>query len=76
MIKWIVAFLVTANYALSAEATLLSSYTWTMPDENFGGFSSLGMDDQGQGFISTSDHGYFLSGKIKRQNGKIVSVSD
>jgi hypothetical protein len=76
MIKWIVAFLVTANYALSAEATLLSSYTWTMPDENFGGFSSLEMDDQGQGFISTSDHGYFLSGKIKRQNGKIVSVSD
>jgi hypothetical protein len=76
MMKWIVAFLVTANYALSEEATLLSSYAWTMSDENFGGFSSLEMDDRGQGFITTSDHGYFLSGKIKRQNGKIVSVSD
>ncbi len=76
MMKWIVAFLVTANYALSAEATYLSSYAWTLSDENFGGFSSLEMDDQGQGFITTSDHGYFLSGKIKRQNGKIVSVSD
>jgi len=76
MIKWIAVFLVTANYALSAEATLLSSYAWTMSDENFGGFSSLEMDDQGQGFMTTSDHGYFLSGKINRQNGKIVSVSD
>jgi hypothetical protein len=76
MIKWIVAFLVTANYALSAEATLLSSYAWTMSDENFGGFSSLEMDDQGQGFMTTSDHGYFWSGKINRQNGKIVSVSN
>ncbi|MEK6204372.1 MAG: hypothetical protein N2B02_01890 [Amylibacter sp.] len=37
--------LVTANYALSAEATLLSSYAWAMPDEKFGGFSSLEMDE-------------------------------
>jgi hypothetical protein len=76
MMKWIVAFLVTANCALSTEATYLSSYAWTMPDENFGGFSSLEMDDQGQGFVTTSDHGYFLSGKIKRHDGIIVSVSD
>ena len=59
MIKWIVAFLVTANYALSAEATLLSSYAWTMSDENFGGFSSLEMDDQGQGFMTTGTRPVF-----------------
>jgi hypothetical protein len=76
MIKWIAAFFVTASFAFGAEATFLASFTWTMPDENFGGFSAIDFDARGQSFIATSDHGYFLSGRIKRRNGKIVSVTD
>ena len=75
MIKWTAAFLIAANYALGAEATLLSSYTWTQSDENFGGFSSIALDDQGQSFIATSDHGYFLSGDISRRNGEIINIT-
>ncbi len=75
MIRWVAAFFVTANCVLSAEATLLSSYTWVQSDENFGGFSSIALDDRGQGFIATSDHGYFLSGNISRRNGKIISIT-
>jgi hypothetical protein len=76
MIKWSAVFLLVANSALGADATLLSSYTWAQSDENFGGFSSVTLDGDGQGFLATSDHGYFLSGNINRRNDKIISVTN
>lgn len=65
-----------ANCAFGAEASFLSSFTWTMRDDNFGGFSAIDFGGHGHDFIAVSDHGYFLSGKINRRNGKIVSVTD
>jgi len=76
MIRWIAALCFAANSAAGAEATLLSSYAWSLPDDAFGGISSLHLDDKGQVFLATSDHGYFLSGKIIRESGKITNIED
>ena len=76
MIRWIAALCFAANSVAGAEATLLSSYTWSLRDAAFGGISSLHLDDKGQAFLATSDHGYFISGRIVRENGEITNVTD
>jgi len=74
MIKWIVIVLCISHAAMSAELRLLSTYSWTSENPAFGGFSSLYVSEKGSQFLTTSDRGYFLSGRIKRQDGKIVGV--
>ncbi len=74
MIKWIVAVLCISHAAMSAELRLLSTYSWTSKNPLFGGFSSLHLSGKGRQFLATSDRGYFLSGRIKRQDDKIVGI--
>jgi len=76
MIRWIAALCFAASSAAGAEATLLSSYAWSLSNAAFGGISSLHLDDKGQAFLATSDHGYFLSGRVIRKSGKITNVVD
>lgn len=76
MIRWIVVFCLTAGSAFGAEASLVSSFSWSTSDAGFGGFSSIHLDSQGQSFVATSDRGHFLSGRIVRKDGKIVEVDN
>lgn len=75
MIQWICVFCLVAQSALGADARLLSSHSWRLNDENFGGLSSIHVDAQGQRFLATSDRGYFLTGVIKRSGDKITGVT-
>ncbi|MFK5998048.1 MAG: esterase-like activity of phytase family protein [Rhodobacterales bacterium] len=76
MIRLAVVFLFVAKSLLAANVTLLSTYSWTMPDKAFGGLSSLYLNDQGNRFLATSDRGHFLTGKINRRNGKIIGITE
>ncbi len=59
---------------MAADARLLSSYTWNNPDNNFGGLSSIHLDDDGGKFLMTTDQGVFYSGKIVRNGSEITGV--
>ncbi len=59
---------------MAADARLLSSYTWSNADDNFGGLSSIHLDDDGKGFLMTTDQGLFYSGKIERNGSEIIGV--
>ena len=74
MIKWILTFCCIAQSSIAADARLLSSYTWSNADDNFGGLSSIHLDDDGKGFLMTTDQGLFYSGKIERNGSEIIGV--
>ncbi len=74
MIKCIAAALCISHAAMGAELRLLSTYSWASKNPVFGGFSSLHLSDNGHQFFTTSDRGYFLSGRIKRKTDKIVGI--
>ena len=57
-----------------ADATLISSFHWDLPDPNFGGFSAIELSSDGSSFIALSDRGYIADGVIKRTGPAIESV--
>ncbi len=74
MIKWALIFCCIAKIAMANDARLLSSYAWSNADDNFGGFSSLHLYEDGKTFLMTTDQGLFYSGVIKRRGFKIIGV--
>ena len=76
MIKWILTFCFLAQGAMATDARLLSSYTWNNPDSNFGGLSSIHLDDAGAKFLMTTDKGRFYKGTIERTGFEITGVTN
>jgi hypothetical protein len=48
----------------------------TSPYKQFGGFSALHMAADGAHFVSLTDHGYWLTGRILYENGRPVGIDD
>jgi hypothetical protein len=48
----------------------------TSPYKEFGGFSALRMAADGAHFVSLSDRGYWLTGRILYENGRPVGIDD
>lgn len=56
-------------------ASFGSSTLWSIPDETFGGWSGIEVDENGEGFIAISDRGLITSGRLLRNSkGWIVGV--
>lgn len=55
-------------------ARFLGAYTWSMDDENFGGFSGLEISQDGRKIIAVTDRGHMALGEIRRESGRIVEV--
>ena len=53
-----------------------STIAMRMDDENFGGFSSLEVADDGMSFLATSDRGNLLSGQIVREGGRMTALEN
>lgn len=64
----------TAPAQPGATAQFVGSFTWKRPDADFGGYSGLELDADGQGFTALSDRGSLVSGRLQRKDGKIVAV--
>jgi hypothetical protein len=60
---------------MAADARFLSSYTWINSDDNFGGLSSIHLNDDGKNFLMTTDNGLFYSGVIERTTSEITGVN-
>jgi hypothetical protein len=59
---------------LTAQAELLGTYVWTMPDDNFGGMSGIEVSDDGNRFTALTDRGHMALGVFERQNGAIANI--
>lgn len=58
------------------EVSYLGSYTWSVNDPDFGGFSGLEIDPDGAGFVAISDRGRILEGQLTRgAEGRVIGVS-
>ncbi len=55
-------------------AKYLGSFTWDGDSEFFGGFSGLILSGDGEAFLTISDRGHSLRGRLSRQDGLIASV--
>lgn len=58
-----------------AQSTLIGTYTWTVDDVRFGGFSALELHDDGQAFVALSDRGAVVTGRLSRVDGLINGVT-
>lgn len=57
-------------------AVYVSSYTWTIDDPRFGGFSALDTAADGTGFIAVSDTAAIVTGRLTRDDrGAILGVT-
>ncbi|MCR8724713.1 esterase-like activity of phytase family protein [Frigidibacter sp. ROC022] len=72
------ALLTLAAAPLKAEtgaaAQYLGSYAWERPDKAFGGYSGLELAADGLGFTALSDHATVVTGRLIRENGRIIGV--
>lgn len=53
-----------------------SEIVWREDVEGFGGFSALWVGKDGSAFIAVSDQGRIAEGKLERENGELVQVTD
>ncbi|MBD3677601.1 MAG: esterase-like activity of phytase family protein [Rhodobacteraceae bacterium] len=56
------------------QAELLSTYTWHKEGEDFGGFSGLELNSDGQRFTVITDRARLFTGRIIREDGKITGI--
>jgi hypothetical protein len=56
-------------------AQYLSSYTWSLPDDWFGGFSGIEVSDDGSAFVAISDRGQITTGTFQRDRGEISAIT-
>lgn len=54
---------------------LVSELDWTGEDANFGGWSGIELDDDGNGFVAITDRGYLTRGRFSRENGKMTGLN-
>lgn len=64
----------TASGATQGKAVYLGSFTWPASEHGFGGFSGLEVSEDGASFTAISDRGAITSGRITRENGKIIGI--
>lgn len=57
-------------------AQLDSATTWHTGNKSLGGFSGLHLTPDGARFVAISDKGTFATGRLDRQDGQIVGVSE
>ncbi|MBV7408290.1 esterase-like activity of phytase family protein [Maritimibacter sp. DP1N21-5] len=56
-------------------AVISSSVVWSIPDEAFGGWSGIEVDDDGVGFTVVSDRGLVTSGRlIRTDRGRLIGA--
>ncbi|MGB5215959.1 MAG: esterase-like activity of phytase family protein [Anderseniella sp.] len=64
------------NGNLPSGLAFLGGLTLTSDDKNFGGFSGLEVSRDGKRFISVSDRGHWLTGRLVYEAGRLKGVSD
>ena len=64
------------NGNLPSGLTFLGGLTLTSDDKNFGGFSGLEVSRDGKRFVSVSDRGHWLTGRLVYEAGRLKGVSD
>ena len=52
----------------------VDSFTWRNSAEEFGGFSSLELSNDGWTFVATTDRGMFAEGRLNRTGGRITGT--
>ncbi|WP_087210761.1 esterase-like activity of phytase family protein [Yoonia vestfoldensis] len=58
-----------------SEPVLIGSYTWTLDDPRFGGFSAIELSDDGDSFLALSDRAMFITGQFTRADGQITGIT-
>lgn len=48
----------------------------TSPNRSFGGLSGIDIRPDGKSFLAISDTGYWFSGTLQRENGRLVGLAD
>lgn len=56
------------------KADHVQSFTWSMNDPAFGGFSGIELASDGVSFTAISDRGHYVTGWLIRENGRIAGV--
>jgi hypothetical protein len=56
------------------EAEYLGTYRWSLPGEDFGGFSGLEVTADGNSFVTMTDRGNIIAGDFLRDGVEIVGV--
>lgn len=75
LLAFFVVFWPGNTHAAKGQNTqFVSSFTFSLSDRKFGGFSGFELSDHGQNFTSVSDRGAILTGSIQRENGVIIRV--
>ena len=64
-----------AGSATAQDATLRSTFVWSVESEVFGGFSGIEVGPNGTDFFALSDRGHLVSGTITRDEGIITAVT-
>jgi hypothetical protein len=64
------------NGNLPSGLTFLGGLTLTSDNKDFGGFSGLEVSHNGKRFISVSDRGHWLTGRLVYEAGRLKGVSD
>lgn len=57
-------------------ATLVSVLPWRIEDPRFGGLSGLRLDAGGTAFVAITDRAAILTGRLRREEGRIVAVEE
>lgn len=57
------------------EAEYLGTYRWSLPNDDFGGFSGLEVTADGKSFVAISDRGSIVEGDFQRDGTEITGVS-
>lgn len=64
------------NGNLPSGLTFLGGLTLTSDNSNFGGFSGLEISHDGNRFVSVSDRGHWLTGRLVYEKGRLKGVAD
>lgn len=64
------------NGGLPAGLTFLGGLTLSSDSKNFGGFSGLEISRNGKRFVSVSDRGHWLTGRLVYEEGRLKGIAD
>jgi len=71
----ILAMILAGPRAQAGQLVFQGSYTWSLANDGFGGFSGLELSSDGTRFTTVSDKGRILSGTIARKDRVISRVT-
>jgi hypothetical protein len=76
MIRFFLLILVLAFPVNAQTADFLGRYTWSAKDKRILGLSALHLDASGTNFVALSDRGYFVTGRLLREQGIVAGIED